>query len=384
MIIKNINHEIISVEWFACLCQHKYSFICWDRIMPYFIEYAESLDIFTFFITFETQEQPHLIEFTQFYKDCIFIYPDNIHMENYMDCVLQKNCVLFNCEQMSIEKRRDKIEHFLYRGGKLINYSLQNQLILKSHAQDQMLYLPYRCTQRENNILKSLLLQESKEFDVAIVASMTPRRVSFVDSLLHSGVKVCIINNKFGLERDRLIAKCRCLLNIHANEDYTIFETLRCNRWLDVGMLIVSEPCSDIQENHHPCLKIVPTDRIAEYLKNLLPFDSAKNCNIDYLQEPIIQMNQWLGKKIDTKIDMSIGQICYGANQFFFRVERKEIAFLIKKEDNFNLLYGDPVPNVVKYLVILFDQVATRIPEKRKENYYVSLNEKNIQIWMPQ
>lgn len=383
MIIKKNNQEIISIEWFACLCSHKYVFICWDRIMPYFIEYAESLDIFSFFITFETHEVSNLIDFTTFYKDCIFIYPDNIHMENFLDCVLQPNCILFNSEQMSIQKRRKNIENFLSRGGKIINYSLQNQLILKSF-ENQMLYLPYRCTQRERDVLKTLLLQEKKEFDVALVASMTLRRRNFVDELQKKGIKVCVISNKFGYERDQLIARCDFLLNIHASEEYTIFETIRCNRWLDAGMSIISEPCSDIQANHHKLLKILPINKITDYLLANKKKDYTVDYNIDYLEQtPLEHMNRWLTKTIDPKIDMTVAKTCYGARQYFTIVQQKEIAFLIKKDDNFNKLYGDPAPNVEKNFVILFFESTTRIPETRKENYYVSLQQKNIQIWVP-
>ncbi len=42
-------------------------------------------------------------------------------------------------------------------------------------------------------------------------------------------------------ERDKQIAECRILLNLHYEKDYQVFEHLRCDRWLFAGKMVISD-----------------------------------------------------------------------------------------------------------------------------------------------
>ena len=47
--------------------------------------------------------------------------------------------------------------------------------------------------------------------------------------------------SSFAEERDRILASAKLLVNIHASEDYTVYETLRCTHVLFIGLPVVSE-----------------------------------------------------------------------------------------------------------------------------------------------
>ena len=64
----------------------------------------------------------------------------------------------------------------------------------------------------------------------------------------------------FGEERDKELAACRIHLNIHCEEDYQLFESARCELWLQVGVPIISENSLD---NDSRCINI-PYENMVE------------------------------------------------------------------------------------------------------------------------
>jgi hypothetical protein len=63
--------------------------------------------------------------------------------------------------------------------------------------------------------------------------------------LEEAGLTVNLLKSTYGDERNKEIAKCKLLLNIHYNPDYKIFETLRCDPWLSVGFPVITEESMD-------------------------------------------------------------------------------------------------------------------------------------------
>ena len=129
----------------------------------------------------------------------------------------------------------------------IIDYSPTNISILEKHGFVCLLHL-YETPETEKNYLRNLLYTTKKTFDIGFVGSLNPRRAFVIEKLKESGYKVLIIN-QYGDARDRLIAKCKVLLNIHYESFYNIFETIRCNRWLAAGMPVISESSIDFPES---------------------------------------------------------------------------------------------------------------------------------------
>ena len=57
----------------------------------------------------------------------------------------------------------------------------------------------------------------------------------------------------YGEERDKALASCKILLNIHCFDDFTIFESARCEPWLSIGKCVISENSLD---NDPRCINV--------------------------------------------------------------------------------------------------------------------------------
>jgi hypothetical protein len=81
-------------------------------------------------------------------------------------------------------------------------------------------------------------------YDVGFAGLLTHRRRELLQGIEEAGLIVNVIQT-FGEERDRELARCRVILNIHAGDDYNIFESARCEPWLSIGIPVISEPSLD-------------------------------------------------------------------------------------------------------------------------------------------
>jgi hypothetical protein len=108
-------------------------------------------------------------------------------------------------------------------------------------------YLPYITTDIEMSYLQYILETSEKEYDVCFVGSINPRRQKIIDEIQSKGLSINIIQNKFSLERDTEIAKCKIFMCPHYCDDGFLYENIRFDRFLFQGMPILSEECSDTQ-----------------------------------------------------------------------------------------------------------------------------------------
>ena len=58
------------------------------------------------------------------------------------------------------------------------------------------------------------------------------------------GKKVNIVT-LWGDDRDKELAKCKVIINIHYEDNYKIFESARCEPWLKLGIPVISEKSLD-------------------------------------------------------------------------------------------------------------------------------------------
>ena len=80
--------------------------------------------------------------------------------------------------------------------------------------------------------------------EIACIGSPTQYRIDIIAGLRARGMLIDFIQG-FGEARDRRVAACKLLLNLHAGRAYRLWEPLRCARWLFAGMPIASESCDD-------------------------------------------------------------------------------------------------------------------------------------------
>lgn len=151
------------------------------------------------------------------------------------------NAICFNTEQLTRKKWLDYLIGLRRMGVRLIDYSPENIAILKAATPEitsEILYEPYRYNPIEIDKLKNLIKITPKEYDFAFFGALSPYRLSVLKRLPF--FKIYIIN-KWGDERDREIAKCKILLNIHYDQEYNVYESFRCDRWAFAGLPVLSE-----------------------------------------------------------------------------------------------------------------------------------------------
>jgi hypothetical protein len=161
-----------------------------------------------------------------------------------------------NTEALNVKFRLDNVINILntYPIWKYYDYSKSNLQILKENKiniQDKT-YLPYICGKDELTSLINLNAQTKKEYDFGIICSsgsnsnykeLHTRRKRIVDYINTKKFKINQIVG-WGNDRDSELAKCKVILNIHAEYNYNainIFEHIRCDRLLEAGFNVLSE-----------------------------------------------------------------------------------------------------------------------------------------------
>ena len=176
---------------------------------------------------------------------------------------------ILNTEPMNLKHRFQNIVKYLrkYDGIKLYDYSLSNIHILNESGFTNTHHLPYLIYKEEQDLLRNLNLNTGKIYDFGIISPENPviveRRLAVVNFLTNNGYTVKVIQG-FKKQRDKQIAMCHTLLNIHGSncgEEAKIFEHIRCDRLLAAGYNILSEDCfhlsNDFIQKYNDNLKII-------------------------------------------------------------------------------------------------------------------------------
>jgi len=147
--------------------------------------------------------------------------------------------ILYNTEQLTIPDRYNKIVSCLKEnpGLEVWDYSQVNIGIL-AKAGIMAKYIPLYSPSWYIEKLRSF--RSEMVYDIGFNGSPSPRREKVLSSLRAEGFKV-LHSTSWGEERDKELGKCRILINIHYSTDHLIFETARCQPWLQVGVPIISE-----------------------------------------------------------------------------------------------------------------------------------------------
>jgi hypothetical protein len=167
------------------------------------------------------------------------------------------NIAFLNVEMLTEANRMNWIIDIInYTNFKIIDYSFENIFFLIEYLYsaniiyyNTIVYFPYQFNLNENLILKQ---KDSYEYDVGIINAapvksdtvnnnLTYKRTVLYEKLQNnSNLKIINIMG-WGDERDKMINKCKIILNIHNFECYNIHESIRCDRLVFAKRIIVSE-----------------------------------------------------------------------------------------------------------------------------------------------
>jgi len=146
-----------------------------------------------------------------------------------------------NTEQLTVPWKYQEFTKFLRYDVEVYDYSLANIQVSGIGR-----YMPYKEIPEETARLKDYLNQE-KKYDFALIGTPSEHRCNLINTILLKGYSICYVNG-WKNERDKEVGKCKYLLNLHYSPEYTVYESIRCERWRMAGMQIYSEESVDLPE----------------------------------------------------------------------------------------------------------------------------------------
>lgn len=158
-----------------------------------------------------------------------------------------------NTEQLTVPWKYQEFTKFLRYDVEVYDYSLANIQVSGIGR-----YLPYKEVPEEISRLKKHLTQK-KEYDFALIGTPSEHRKNTINTILSKGYTINYIHG-WKDERDKEVGKCRYLLNLHFRPEYTVYESIRCERWRMAGMTIYSEASVDLPEGIKLLSDIPPKD----------------------------------------------------------------------------------------------------------------------------
>lgn len=218
-------------------------------------QYIENLnELYTDYNIYLSCDKKQILEMKPTYLTFVFTIFDKDIQLNLPDT----NFSYLNTEPLNIPIRLESVLNILnqYPHIKYHDYSKSNIEILKCNNIDtsNFNYLPYVCSTEEVNVLTKLNKETTKIYDFGLIISLggdvTERRKKIVDFLVQNKFTVNIISG-WGIDRDKELAKCKYILNIHGfcNMPSAIFEHIRCDRLLAAGFHILSEESLHIDDD---------------------------------------------------------------------------------------------------------------------------------------
>ena len=272
----------------------------------YFIDYINSIIVNNkqiLLLTYYDADYETLDTMIKSNHDTIFIFiqdiPINI-INNYKNNY--KNICILNTEQLSRTNWLNIICKYHNDGIKCIDYSKGNINYFINKNISNILYLPYLINRNE-------IFNYIKINDIAFIGdfSNSQRRTTIINNLKLQNININI-NQIFGFDkkRDNYLFTHKILLNIHFNEDYKIFEQMRCNRCILNKMIIITEKNIDINYELKQYVIECDYDELIsitiDVLKNYDTYHAKlfKNFNLILIEEEYLKMNDEFIKNLTT------------------------------------------------------------------------------------
>jgi hypothetical protein len=172
-----------------------------------------------------------------------YIFVQNIPTHLLYNFDSNNNVYLLNIEQLS-NKNKYNVHIVMYNEKQNINiidYSYAN-LKYYNNLKNKILYLPYQINYDE------IIQNTNKTKDICLIGDVIPEnRQNIINLLKEKNINVDIISG-FGQKRDEELFKYKIILNISFLKDFTIFESIRCDRCIFNKMIVISDMKEDIEK----------------------------------------------------------------------------------------------------------------------------------------
>ena len=156
----------------------------------------------------------------------------HIFIQNIPNNISGENIILFNFEQLT---RKDfKLE--CQKNTIVLDYAIGNLKFIKN----EKYCIPYLYNPDE-------IYNFEKIYDVCFIGGLSKKRKKILNKLDKIGIKVNRIK-AWGKKRDKELFKHKILLNIGFDDDYQIFESIRCDRCVYNKMIVISDHKIDMKK----------------------------------------------------------------------------------------------------------------------------------------
>jgi hypothetical protein len=154
---------------------------------------------------------------------------------------ISEKCIYYNTEQLTRQDSLDKVIKISENDNvlEIWDFSLFNIQILNENNIKNTKYVPLESPEWYINKLKTFQ-QETFEYEIGFCGCLSDRRCKILDELINKGKKINVVSS-WGDERDKELAKCKIILNIHYEDKSNIFESARCEPWLKLGIPVITE-----------------------------------------------------------------------------------------------------------------------------------------------
>lgn len=256
-------------------------FYCIKKTYRYFKEYIESIkknsDIITYF---DINSKIDIIDDNHTNVFVAFI-PNNIDFVNKNNNPV--NIIFFNTEQITrIEIENNIIENMQKLIGlkdkyhnlnvSIMDYSNQNiNILIKNNIfldlNIDIHWVPYQYRESENKKLK--FFSNNIKYDIAHCGEKSTYRNDILTNIKNNVKIINIVG--WDDNRDKQIGNSLILINIHYNKSYNIYESIRCDRWLFSGKLILSETSiNDYLLDVKDCIILCEYNNLVNMTNNIL------------------------------------------------------------------------------------------------------------------
>lgn len=195
------------------------------------------------------------------------------------DRVMPEDAIIFNTEQLAaIKNPLDFFGGAKYFKNKVIwDYSLANIGELYKIGFQKLVHCPVGYI----DTMTTIVSKEVEDIDILFYGAISTRRRQILDSFRDAGLEVTHLYNKYGKERDDLVARAKIILNLHYFKS-PIFEIFRVSHALSNLKCVVSENGGQdlqLEEFASRATEYVPSHRLVEACKRLLANEELRKTN---------------------------------------------------------------------------------------------------------
>lgn len=213
---------------------------------------------------------------------------------------LPPNCIVYNTEQIESGSSFDSPGYRrLLENYPVWDYSARNVgQLARMLGRGRVWHVPVGYVPELTRIER----REPADIDVLFYGSLNQRRQQVITALQAEGARVHCAFGVYGVERDRLIARSRLVLNLHYFPT-NIFEMIRVSYLLANRTAVVSErsPETEIVPELRDAVAFAPYERVVETCLSLLADDARRRAlaerafetfrQLTYREELIAAMN---------------------------------------------------------------------------------------------